>query len=138
MVRPVREIDKPFRFTWDFCLVWALFFIVALYMVPQSKGAHAYERPLLALMVAVFATFLLYGPVLLVRQIFASGSRGGFVARALVSVLLAQAFAALGSVGDCCDCRRVHMARRSVLQARLLDDDCVYSGGRNRDRLAYR
>jgi hypothetical protein len=88
MVRPVREIDKPFRFTWDFCLVWALFFSVALYMVPQLKGAHAYERPLLALMVAVFATFLLYGPVLLVRQIFASGSRGWFVGRALVSVLL--------------------------------------------------
>ena len=88
MVFPVREIDRPFRFTWDFCLVWALFFIIALSVLPQSKGAHPYEHPLTALLVAVFATFLLYGPVLLVRQIFASGSRGWFVARALISVLL--------------------------------------------------
>jgi hypothetical protein len=87
MVLPVREIDKPFRFTWDFCLVWALLFTVALCLIPQSKGAHAYEQPLKAMLVALFATFLLYGPVLLVRQIFASGSRGWFVARVLVSVL---------------------------------------------------
>jgi hypothetical protein len=84
----MREIDRPFRFTWDFCLVWALFFGIALYFLPPSKGAHAYEHPLAALLVSVFATFLVYGPLLLVRQIFASGSRGWFVARAFVSVLL--------------------------------------------------
>jgi predicted Kef-type K+ transport protein len=84
----MREIDGPFRFTWDFCLVWALFLIVALYLVPSSKSAHAYEHPLAALLASLFATFLLYGTILLVRQIFASGSRGWFVARAFVSVLL--------------------------------------------------
>ena len=82
------EVDKPFRFTWDFCVVWALCLVGALYVLPHFKGAHLYERYLLALLVSLFATFLLYGPVLLARQIIASGSRGGFVARVFVSVLL--------------------------------------------------
>jgi hypothetical protein len=38
--------------------------------------------------VSLFATFLIYGPVLLVRQIIRSGSRGWFVARVLLSILL--------------------------------------------------
>jgi len=41
------------------------------------------------LFVSVFATFLIYGPVLLVRQIIRSGSRGRFVARVFLSILLA-------------------------------------------------
>ena len=89
-----REIDKPFRFTWDFCVVWALCFIGALYVLPHFRGAHGYERYLSALLVSLFATFLLYGPVLLARQIIASGSRGGFVARVFVSVLLVIAIGA--------------------------------------------
>jgi len=38
--------------------------------------------------VSLFATFLIYGPVLLVRQIIRSGSRGWFVARVFLSILL--------------------------------------------------
>lgn len=82
------EIDKPFRFTWDFCVVWLVFFVVAFYELPASKGAHGYEHPLASALVSLFATFLIYGPVLLVRQIIRSGSRGWFVARVFLSVLV--------------------------------------------------
>jgi hypothetical protein len=82
------EIDRSFRFTWDFCLVWLVFFIVTLYTFPTSKGAHSYEHPLASLLVSLFATFLIYGPVLLVRQVVRSGSRGWFVARVFLSLLL--------------------------------------------------
>jgi predicted permease len=40
------------------------------------------------LFVSLFCTFLIYGPVLLVRQIVRSGSRGSFVARVFLSILL--------------------------------------------------
>jgi hypothetical protein len=65
-----------------------VFFIVALYTFPTSKGAHAYEHPLASLLVSLFATFLIYGPVLLVRQVIRSGSPGWFVGRVLLSLLL--------------------------------------------------
>jgi hypothetical protein len=93
MVRP-DEIDRPFRFTWDFCLVWLLFFVVALYALPASKGARPYEHPLASLLISLFATFLIYGPVLLARQIVRSGSRGWFVGRAFASVLFLLLIAA--------------------------------------------
>jgi hypothetical protein len=37
----------------------------------------------------LFATFILYGSVLLTRLIIRSGARGWFVARVLISILLA-------------------------------------------------
>jgi hypothetical protein len=94
MVRS-HEIDKPFRFTWDFCAIWLVFFAIALYALPTSQGARFYEHPLGSLLLSLFATFLIYGPVLLVRQIVRSGSRGWFVGRALLSVL----FVLLASAG---------------------------------------
>lgn len=88
------EVDRPFRFTWNFCVVWLVLFAVTLYSLPASKGAHAYEHPLASALVSLFATFLIYGPVLLVRQILRSGSRGWFIARIFVSVLLVLLLAA--------------------------------------------
>ena len=93
MVR-LAEIDRPFRFTWDFCVVWLLLFVVALYALPASKDARSYEHPLASLLFSLFATFLIYGPVLLARQIVRSGSRGRFVGRAFVSVLFLLLIAA--------------------------------------------
>ena len=82
------DIDRRFRFTWDFCLVWLVLFIVTLCVLPASKGAHAYEHPLASVLVSLSATFVVYGPVLLVRQIIRSGSRGWFVARVFLSALI--------------------------------------------------
>ena len=81
------EIDRPFRFSWDFCFVWLVFFGVAWYGIPRSKGAYSYEHPLKSLLFSLVATFLVYGPVLLARQIVRSGSRGRFVGRVLASIL---------------------------------------------------
>ena len=87
----MREVDQPFRFTWDFCVVWALLLVTTLFLLPQWKGQTAFQHYALTFLVALFATFLLYGPVLLVRQIFASGSHGWLVARVFVSVVLVAA-----------------------------------------------
>jgi len=40
------------------------------------------------ILVSLFATFVLYGPVLLSRQIVRSGTHGWFVLRVLISILL--------------------------------------------------
>lgn len=76
--------------------MWALVLVATLYLLPQRKGQNAFEHYGLALIVALFATFLLYGPVLLVRQILASGSRGWFVARLFVSVVVTAAILLAG------------------------------------------
>jgi|1185.fasta_scaffold1796692_1 hypothetical protein len=55
--------------------------------IPVSYAAMLVVVPL-------FATFALYGPVLLARQIIHSGSRGWFVARVFVSILLTAALLA--------------------------------------------
>jgi hypothetical protein len=47
-----------------------------------------WDNYIFLLFVTLFATFLIYGPVLLARQIIRSGSRGWFVARVLLSILL--------------------------------------------------
>jgi hypothetical protein len=43
------------------------------------------------ILVPLIATFVLYGPVLLVRQVIRSGSRGWFVARLFLSIVLVAA-----------------------------------------------
>jgi hypothetical protein len=47
-----------------------------------------WDNYIFLLFVSLFATFLIYGPVLLARQIIRYGSRGWFVARVLLSILL--------------------------------------------------
>jgi hypothetical protein len=93
----MQPIDRPFRFTWDFCVVWAFLTVVTLFVTQGSELAQirvSYFAILILL--PFFATFVLYGPVLLARQIIHSGSRGCFVARVLISILLAAVlFAAI-------------------------------------------
>jgi hypothetical protein len=66
----------------------ALLLAPTLYFLPRWKGQQGYEHYLLVVFVALFATFFLYGPVLLARQIISSGSRGWFVARLFISIIM--------------------------------------------------
>jgi hypothetical protein len=86
----MQPIDRPFRLTWDFCIVWGFLALVTLFATHHSELVEirlSYVAVLILL--PLFATLVLYGPVLLARQIIRSGSRGWFVARVLISILLA-------------------------------------------------
>jgi hypothetical protein len=93
----MQPIDRPFRPAWDFFVVWVFLAAVMFFVTHRSELAElpvAYYAELI--LIPFFATFILYGPVLLARQIIRSGSRGWFVARVLISVLLAAVlFAAI-------------------------------------------
>src|SRR5688572_13260643 len=86
----MQPIDRPFRVGWDFCIVWIFLTAVMYFTTHRSELA---ELPVsYYAMLALFpfiGTFVLYGPVLLARQIIRSGSRGWFVFRVFLSVLLA-------------------------------------------------
>lgn len=86
----MKPIDRPFRFSWDFCIVWAFLAVVTLLLTSRSELAET-RLSYIAILILLpfFGTFILYGPVLLARQIVRSGERGWFVARVLVSILLA-------------------------------------------------
>jgi hypothetical protein len=81
-------IDKPFRFSWDFCLVWALLTLGIFSLAWRWDMGPWYSHCAFIIVVPFIATFFIYGPVLLVRQIIRSGSRGWFVARVFLSILL--------------------------------------------------
>jgi hypothetical protein len=84
----MEPIDKPFRFSWDFCLVWALLAITIIFLTWRSDLGPWYSHVAFIIVVPFIATFFVYGPVLFARQIIRSGSRGWFVARAFLSILL--------------------------------------------------
>ena len=84
----MQPIDKPFRFTWDFCVVWALL-VVPVFLLTRHMDFHPwYSYAAILILLPLFSALVLYGPVLLVRQIFHSGSRGWFVARMFLAMLL--------------------------------------------------
>jgi hypothetical protein len=86
----MQPIDRPFRPAWDFFVVWVFLAAVMFFVTRRSELAElpvAYYAELI--LVPFFATFILYGPVLLARQIIRSGSRGWFVARVFLSIILA-------------------------------------------------
>jgi hypothetical protein len=82
------EIDRPFHFTWDFCLMWAIFALLAGIFSRHMDFTSWYSHVGIVVVVSLFAAFVLYGPVLLARQIIHSGSRGWFVLRVLISTVL--------------------------------------------------
>jgi hypothetical protein len=85
----MQPVDKPFRFTWDFCVVWALLVVPTFLLTRHSDFVSPwYSYAGVLILLPLFAAFGLYGPVLLVRQIFRSGSRGWFVARMFFAILL--------------------------------------------------
>jgi hypothetical protein len=72
--------------------VWALFGLGTLWLtrgMQRDEGWFAY--PAIVILVSLFSTIILYGPVLLARQIIRSGSRGWFVLRVLISTFLGLA-----------------------------------------------
>jgi hypothetical protein len=86
----MEPIDQPFRFTWDFCVIWALLTVPALIQVLSGRWNFGpwYSNVAFIIVVPFIATFFIYGPVLFVRQIIGSGSRGWFVARVFVTIVL--------------------------------------------------
>jgi hypothetical protein len=93
----MEPIDQPFRPRADFFVVWVILAVPTFLLTRGMKtdqGWFSYGAILILL--SLFATIILYGPVLLARQIIRSGSRGWFVARVFVSTLLAAVlFAAI-------------------------------------------
>ncbi|SRR6266568_789123 len=87
----MQPIDRPFRFTWDFVVVWALLVVPAFLLTRRSDLGSWYAYCGILILLSLFATFALYGPVLLARQVIRSGSRGWFVARVFFSVIVVAA-----------------------------------------------
>src|SRR6266480_4000089 len=87
----MQPVDRPFRFTRDFCVVWALLVVPTFFLTRQHDFGTWYSNIAVLIVAPLFATFVLYGPVLFVRQVIRSGSRGWFVARVFLSIVLAAA-----------------------------------------------
>src|SRR6266850_3863493 len=85
-------VDRPFRFTWDFCVVWALLVVPTFFLTRLHDFGPWYSNIAVLIVAPFFATFVFYGPVLFVRQVIRSGPRGWFVARVFLSIVLAAAF----------------------------------------------
>lgn len=83
----MQEIDRPFRFTWEFVGIWTLLAIPATWLVASAKIRPWYSAIALAILVALFSTFVIYGPVLLWRQVIHSGTRGRLALRTLLSLI---------------------------------------------------
>src|SRR6185369_5490034 len=85
----MEPIDRQFRFSLDFCVVWLLFVGSSCLLLRHSDMWSArWDDYIVLLFRSLFFTFVVCGPVLLVRQIIRSGSRGRFVARVFLSILL--------------------------------------------------
>jgi hypothetical protein len=88
----MQPIDRPFRFSLDFCIVWLVLAVPAFFLARKWDTLHAaWSCCILTVLLSLLATFYIYGPVLLVRQIIRSGSRGWFVARVAITIVLASA-----------------------------------------------
>ena len=84
----MEPIDRPFRFTFDFCVVWALLVLPTFLLTRHMNFRPWYSYAGILILLSLFAAFVLYGPVLLVRQIIRSGTRGWFVVRIFLAILL--------------------------------------------------
>jgi hypothetical protein len=84
----MQPIDRPFRFTRDFVVVWVLLAVPAFFVVRRSDIGPLFSQIAATIVLPLFAAFVLYGPVLLTRQILRSGSRGWFVAKVTLSILM--------------------------------------------------
>src|SRR5438477_12419767 len=87
----MQAVDRPFRFTWDFCLVWALLVVPTFFLTRRHDFGRWYSQAALLIVAPLLATFVLYGPVLLFRQVIRSGSRGWYVTRVFLSIVFVAA-----------------------------------------------
>jgi hypothetical protein len=103
---PMEPIDRPFRSTRDFCIVWIMLAVPVFFLARKWDSLNAvWSTCILTVLLSLFATFFIYGPVLLRRQIIRSGSRGWFVVRVAITIVLVVAlflfgFSILGHSGD--------------------------------------
>jgi hypothetical protein len=85
-------IDQPFRPKKDFFVAWSLIAIVGVaYARPWTFDLPWFSKVACALVVPFTLTFFIYGPILFMRQVVRSGSRGWFVFRTFISVCLSIA-----------------------------------------------
>ncbi len=86
----MNEIDRPFRPRLSFFIIWALLAIpVIYYAIKLMSDLPWYSFVSFAIVVSLFMTFAIYGPILLIQQIISSGSRGAYIARVFASILIA-------------------------------------------------
>ncbi len=71
--------------------MWALLVVPTFFLTRQHDFGPWYSSIAVLIVAPLFATFCLYGPVLFVRQVIRSESRGWFVARVFLSIVLAAA-----------------------------------------------
>jgi hypothetical protein len=84
------EIDRPFEITPKFAVLWGCLGVPVGFLIFRYYDGAVYEQILLTIIVALFAAFCLYGPIVLARQVGASGERGWFVLRIAVCVVLLE------------------------------------------------
>lgn len=84
----MEPIDRPFRFSWDFCLVWAFLVVPTFVLTHGLDLGPWYSYGGILILLSLFATLALYGPVLVARQVVRSGAHGALVLRALISIIL--------------------------------------------------
>jgi hypothetical protein len=82
------EIDKPFRITPRFAVVWGCLAVAVGFLAFRYYDGTAYQKVAITLAGSLYATFCLYGPILLARQVIKSGGRGWFVFQVAVTVVL--------------------------------------------------
>ena len=92
----MEPIDKPFRFTWDFCVVWAILVVPTFLLTHKLDLGPWYSYGSILILLPLFATFILYGPVLVARLVVRSGAHGRLVLRVLISIILAAALLFVG------------------------------------------
>jgi hypothetical protein len=82
------EIDNPFKPKGDFFLCWFLLLVPTCFLLEKYDFASEwYSRLALAIGASLLFVFLLYGPVLLFKQVKSSGTRGVLVFHAFLSSL---------------------------------------------------
>ena len=86
----MKPIDAQFRPKMDFFVAW---FLIALASVtfaqPWNDGLPWFSTVAWILVVPFILTFFIYGPILLMREVIRSGSRGWLVFREFLSITLA-------------------------------------------------
>lgn len=88
----MRPIDQEFRPRKDFFVAWFLIAVVAVIIGrPWSFDLPWFSKVAWILVVPFILTFFIYGPALLARQIIHSGTRGWFVFRTALAVIVGAA-----------------------------------------------
>jgi hypothetical protein len=94
------EIDKPFHVSRSFAIVWGCLAASVGVLVFRHYHGMFYEKLIVTTLGSLYATFCLYGPILLARQVVRSGGRGRFVLQILLATLVGLALV-IGGIALC-------------------------------------